>query len=248
MNRIQNLLHFCNISVKHSAAIPCKKIDYYDLTMVLSGSLTYFVNEKEYILKENDVILLPPGSLRQRIAGESADYASFNFEWAGESEIPLDIFLENAVTPDIRKILSLFAEEHLSLFYHSKEKATCVLHYIILELLDHERLPTGNPHIRRALKYIEENIEKNISLVLLARHLHLSKEYTATLFKAEIGKTVSEYVNEKKMQIAKRMLAETDYSLKEISERLGFDHYGYFSRLYKKYFKTAPSRQKKKWS
>ena len=242
MYRIKELFHFCHISVKSSAPIRRATIDYYDLTMVLEGSLTYFVNGETIVLNKNDVLLLPPNTLRERPSGETASYASFNFTLTEGASLPLDVCMRGAVTPDVKKLLSLFAEEHISLYYHSREKASCILGYILWELLDLKELPSNNPHIRQALKYIAENAESRpITLADLASHLHLTKEYTAYLFKSELGKTVSAYVNEKKMQAAKRMIASGDLGLKEIAERLGFENYGYFSRLFKRHFEVAPS-------
>ena len=242
MYRIKELLHFCNISVKSCTAIVQERIAFYDLTMVLEGSLTYRANGREIVLRQNDVLLLPPGTLRERAGGDGASYASFNFTLEEGESLWEDAYMKGAVTPDIKKLLSLFAEEHISLFYHSREKATCVLGYILWELLDFKELPSNNPHIRCALKYIAENAEQRaITLSELAAHLHLTKEYTAFLFKSELGKTVSAYVNEKKMQAARRMIASGDYPLKEIAERLGFENYGYFARLFKRHFEVSPS-------
>ncbi len=244
MNYVKELFHFCNISVKSSSGIAKAIIDFYDLTMVLAGSLTYDIDGERTVLGAGDAILLPPGTERARLSDEAADYASFNFSLADEKSLPLAQVMRGAVSADSRTLLSVFAEEHLSLFYHSTEKAVCILNYILLELLDFKALPSNNPHIRKALRYIGEHTEESITLENLAVHLHLSKEYTASLFKKELGKTVSEYVNEKKMGLAKRMIADGCYSLARIAERLGFEHYGYFSRLFKKHFGISPSRLK----
>ena len=248
MNRVSELMHFCNVSVKSSTRIAQSVIDYYDLTMVLSGELTYYIDGERVTLGENDAILLPPATRREREAGETAAYASFNFRLAEGETLPLARVLRGAVSADCRTLLSVFAEEHVSLIYDSREKAVCIINYILLELLDYALLPTGNTHIRKALRYIDEHTESAVTLDLLASHLHLSKEYTASLFKKELGKTVTEYVNEKKMGLAKRMIADGAYSLHEIAERLGFEHYGYFSRLFKRHFGVSPlgMRQKKK--
>jgi len=248
MNLVKELFHFCNISVKSSSPIARSVISFYDLTMILSGTLTYDINGERTVLCAGDAILLPPGTVRARESGETAAYASFNFKIADGESLPLASVMRGAVSEDTRTLLSVFAEEHVSLFYHSKEKAVCILNYILLELLDFKILPSNNLHIRKALRYIEEHAHESVTLETISAHLHLSKEYTASLFKKELGKTVSEYVNEKKMALAKRMIAEDTYSLHEIAEGLGFEHYGYFSRLFKRHFGVSPlgMRQKKK--
>ena len=99
-----------------------------------------------------------------------------------------------------------------------------------------------NPHIQRALSYIDEHIFEAVTLSSLAAHLHLSREYTASLFKKEVGIPVSAYVNEKKLLLARDLIRDDEYSLTDIAKMLGYANYGYFSRLYKKRFGASPSR------
>ena len=77
---------------------------------------------------------------------------------------------------------------------------------------------------------------------MLSDHVHLSEEYISYIFKKNTEKTVIEYINEHKMILAKQMIEEGTLSLKEISESLGFEHYGYFSRVFKNRFHIPPSR------
>ena len=70
--------------------------------------------------------------------------------------------------------------------------------------------------------------------------MNLSKEYISYIFKKETGKTVTEYTNERKLFIAKKMILETSYPLTYISERVGYENYSYFSRLFKNKFGVSP--------
>ena len=74
--------------------------------------------------------------------------------------------------------------------------------------------------------------------------MHLSRDYIAHIFKRELGKSVIDYVNERRMKIAKNMIGEGKYSLVEISDRLGYTSYSYFSRVFKRYFGVSPIRYK----
>lgn len=239
----KELLHYCNIQRKESREILPSRISYYDLTLVLSGSLIYVINGTEYELQENDIIFLPPGTLRQRKPlNVHVKYVSFNFLAEDSADFPFERYIPNAISRDIRSMMELFAQEHISPFYHSKEKAICILNYILYDLFDMQQLKSNNAHITRALQFIRENLTKPLTLSSVSEHLHLSKEYTASLFKKEVGKTVVEYIHEERMRIAKSMIAEGDWELREIAERLGYENYGYFVRLFKKHFHTTPSR------
>ena len=86
---------------------------------------------------------------------------------------------------------------------------------------------------------------ERITLSMISEHVHLSREYVAYIFKRETGKTVIEYINERKMLLAKDMIQNGNLTLGEVAERLGFENYGYFSRCFKKHFNTSPKSYQK---
>ena len=60
-----------------------------------------------------------------------------------------------------------------------------------------------------------------------------------------MGKTLTDYVNERKMLLAKELILNGEMSLTDISTYLGFDNYNYFSRLFKQYLGITPISLKK---
>ena len=115
-----------------------------------------------------------------------------------------------------------------------------LLNYIILEIKDILELESNNKHIIDLIKYIDEHISEPLTLSKISSHMKLSREYTSYIFKKETGKTVTEYINERKLFIAKKMILETNYPLTYISERVGYENYSYFSRLFKNKFGVSP--------
>jgi AraC-like DNA-binding protein len=238
---VKDIQHFCNVSVNKCTKIKSHVITYYDLTFVLKGELTYLANGKTYLLQKDDAILLPPGTLRERLEGtEKVEYGSFNFQVFSDDALPQEIFLKNVITRDIRSLLSLFSQRHLSPAYHSKEKLCNLLNYILFEIADSSAMGSNHSHVINIEKFIEENLSRQITLTMISNHLHLSKEYIAYIFKKEVGKTIVEYTNERKMLIAKNMIQTGELSLPSIAEHLGFESYSYFSRVFKKHFKVSP--------
>ncbi len=242
---VRDILHYCNISVKKCTRISSAVIDYYDLTFVLRGSMTYLINGKECVLRENDAILLPPGTLRARQTGtEEVKYVSFNFTVVAGETLPKKYFLQNVISQDIRTLVRVFSQEHISPLYHSREKAHSVLNYILLELLDMIAFESNNQHVIEIIKFIDEHISEQITLGMVSAHVHLSREYIAYIFKKELHKTVIDYVNERKMLIAKNMILAGEASLRDIATNLGYENYSYFSRIFKKSFDVSPARFK----
>ena len=243
---IKDIYHYCNVSVNKCKQINKHRISYYDLTFVFKGSMTYLADGQTYVLNENDAILLPPGTVRQRMAGEQkVQYVSFNFQILPNCELLISPFLKNIITQDIRKLINVFSQTHLSPKYHSKEKLCNLLNYILYELLDAVSLQSNHSEVIKIEKYIDENITKKITLEMLSNHVHLSKEYIAYIFKKNVGKTVIEYVNERKMMYAKYMIQEGTLSLQDVAKNLGYENYSYFSKVFKKQFNTSPVNFKK---
>ena len=240
---VKDIVFYCNTSSKSCSAMDDRILDFYDLTFVIKGELTYIINGESYILNENDAILLKPGMLRKRIAGnEPVKYVSFNFHVFDDTKLPQKMFMKNIITHDILKIISFCSHNHISHQYRSKEKLTNILNYILLEIQNILDIESSNLHVIKIVQFINTHITEPISLDTVSKHISLSKEYTSTLFKNETGKTVTEYINERKLLLAKEMLQEGKLTLNDISENVGFENYSYFSKLFKKYYGLSPKQ------
>ncbi len=243
---VSKLLHYCNISVPRSSEIYDRLAPYYDLTFVLSGRLVYIVNGEKIVLKKNDAIFIPPNTMNSRVPlEEGVSYVSFNF--FSEEDIPIrELFLENIISSDIRKIISAFPHRHIMPGSYSREKAMNILNFILLELVSCRELSTSNERVLECVRYIDEHVSEKLSLSCLAKKMNLSREHLSYIFKRETGKTLTDYVNSQKMQAARALIESGEMSLGDVSEQLGFENYNYFSRLFRKYFDISPVEIRKK--
>lgn len=99
--------------------------------------------------------------------------------------------------------------------------------------------------MKNALKFISENIYKDISLVQISRAISVSPSYLSMLFHKEVGENCNAYINKQKIEIAKQLLLE-DNLIYEIAERLGFENGSYFSKVFKKYAGVTPEQYRGK--
>ena len=243
---VKDLLHYCNVSLKKTSKIIKAKINYYDFTFMLKGEMTYIVDGKSYTIRENDAILIKPGSMRERILPtEHIKYVSFNFTVFDDSVIPKQTYLRDIISHDIRALVSVFSAAHISDVYATREKAINILNYILLEIRDIIDFDSNNKHIIEIIKYINEHIAEPITLSTISDVINLSKEYTSHIFKKETGKTVTEYINERKLIIAKEMILSTSYPLTYISDRMSYENYSYFTKVFKKQFGVTPRTLRK---
>ena len=240
---VKELLHYCNITPKKCSKINKGVIDYYDLTFVLKGELEYNVNGRKVIIRENDALLLSPGTERQRTAGEAeVHYVSFNFLAYDGILLPQEFFYQNVITNQIRSLVSVFSEQHISAFYHSHEKIANILNCVLFEIIDALSLGSSDKNVVEVLKYIDQNLAQRMTISDISKAVHLSCDYISHCFKRELGRSVMDYVNERRMLLARNMIKGGEGTLADIADSLGYESYSYFSRVFKRYFGVSPIR------
>lgn len=94
--------------------------------------------------------------------------------------------------------------------------------------------------IAECIDYIYEHLHTRITVQTLADHVNLSASYLSRLFKKEMAVSVSDYIQLKKMEVAKSMLQYSDYSISAISEILAFPSQSYFTEVFRKHTNTTP--------
>ncbi|GEO48569.1 helix-turn-helix domain-containing protein [Companilactobacillus kimchii] len=103
-------------------------------------------------------------------------------------------------------------------------------------------LSTSNESIISAIEFIDNNLDKRLTLDQVSGKVYLSDYYFSKLFKRETGLSFSVYLNARKIQKAMILLKESDDSINEISDALGFTRLSYFSQTFKKYTGYAPTK------
>lgn len=94
--------------------------------------------------------------------------------------------------------------------------------------------------INNLKNYINANIEFDFDISKTADFFHYNKQYLGRLFKSKTGLNIREYINKKRLENATKLLLTTDYSIIDISYRVGFNNVTYFNRLFKKTYGTTP--------
>ena len=99
---------------------------------------------------------------------------------------------------------------------------------------------------KEALDFIDENLVADISLPDLARRISVSPSHFCRQFKALTGRTLSSYINGKRIDRAAELLAEGSVNVSEAALGVGFNDLNYFSRLFRRYKKVTPSEYKRR--
>lgn len=98
--------------------------------------------------------------------------------------------------------------------------------------------------IKNAMSYIENNLNRNLTLDIIAQAVGINKYQLSREFKATTNKNVFEYINHLRCKTAMALLKK-GVTVTEAAESCGFQNLSYFSRTYKKYMGELPGKQKK---
>lgn len=98
----------------------------------------------------------------------------------------------------------------------------------------------SNNTIDIAKKYIHEHFRENIDRDMIASIACITPNYLSKRFRAETGLSLREYVNQLRINEAKRLLLSTNKSISEIAGEVGFDNISYFSTVFRKFCNISP--------
>jgi len=118
----------------------------------------------------------------------------------------------------------------------------------VAELLKENRLTDSRevPAVRIAKRYIREHYKEDISLPMLADLANVSAVYLSRLFKKNEGINFLDYLNQYRIEVAKKMLLDIHFNINEVAELSGFKNAKYFSKIFKKIVGITPSEYRRR--
>ncbi|MGI5893835.1 MAG: helix-turn-helix domain-containing protein [Candidatus Merdivicinus sp.] len=166
---------------------------------------------------------------------------------------------------DLGELYNLAEEKKLIPIFHPGIRTGCTQHFEeLLMWTDHTRVPsllerlkieelskmillelldTGNAPDSLSGKvqaYMTEHLAEALTLDQLATHFHMSKYHFAHCFRRETGYPPMEYLSRQRVAAACSLLLETDRTIRQISQDLGYTTPYYFSEQFKKMTGYAP--------
>ncbi len=97
-------------------------------------------------------------------------------------------------------------------------------------------------HISKCIQYIYDNLHTTLTLQVLSKKLQLHPSYLSTLFKKETGYSVHEFVQNTRLETAKNILLDSDYTCASIANTLCFSSQSHFVRLFREKYGITPAK------
>ena len=109
----------------------------------------------------------------------------------------------------------------------------------LYDLIAEEKFRNTNLLVRHAIRYIDSNYRKQITLSDMADALQVSPYYISKLLSSSLNKTFTELVSERRVEASKELL-KTNKRIKEIAYEVGFQGQNYFTKVFKNYTGVTP--------
>lgn len=143
-------------------------------------------------------------------------------------------YIDRLSTSYMKKIDKLTTIEKANIMKYEMLVAYC-------NLVKKDSTVNYSPIIKEAIHFINLNLNKNLTLKAISTNIAVSSQYLSTLFKQEVGQSLTEFIAKNRMEQAIYFLKESTLSISEIATQVGYSDLNYFSKVFKKHYGVTPS-------
>lgn len=260
-------------SHEHSFQHPFRSDSYWVVLVtgnVSHDALSIQLNSKEYVLRENDLLIVPPHTVRQPSDTEhSCDLAcvafrpDFLFE-TGISQRHIDSFEYLSCSPcthlhlsaeDASRLMTVirmlqeknysgednpFAAEVVRHFFNAFQFELAGLYY---KYTNQKKVAHDRKEelLWRFLTLLPEHVKTERSLQFYANRLYVTPKYLTQTVKKVSGKTAGKFIDDLVIVEAKNLLRDPSLTIAQVADRLDFSDQFFFSKFFKRYTGVTPS-------
>ncbi len=242
--------------------------EFDKLVLLIAGTVDYTVESNTYALQPWDVLLVKHHTIHRALIDVSKPYERIIIYLDRkyfERVMPGAGLMECFDAADKRGAYLLKPDENqrgeLRRAIEAYERAAkderfgaqTMQETMIIQILIHvsrmaavpgEESAPRDAKIQQALSYINENFRQPLTVEQLAEQVYLSRYHFMRLFKAQTGSTVHEYIRQKRLMCAARLIREGTPAVKAAADS-GFADYSTFHRAFRETFGISPGQLKK---
>jgi AraC-like DNA-binding protein len=222
----------------------------------MDGEGWFKLEEQEYKVRANQFFILPPNRPHTYGADKDNPWTIYWIHFTGShaaiysenSQVPMDIrpALNSRISERQHVFEEIFSTLERSTELESLRYASSLLHYYLASMR-YLRLyrpeATTSPSLIDAVKhYMQENIERHLTLEQIAQYTGYSPSHFSSLFRKATGESPLAYLNRLKIEHACLLLKTTDMRINQICHKVGISDNYYFSRLFKQHTGISPKQ------
>jgi AraC-like DNA-binding protein/quercetin dioxygenase-like cupin family protein len=226
---------------------------FTELFYVVKGKGNFLFRDETYSINQGDLIIVPPylEHTEQSIPGNPLEYYvlaidGISFQ-AENEETSTQVFCNFSSSSFIIDLFEQMLYEVRSNEYGSNTICQNLLEILIIRITRIQHLrPVPATSVRmtkecaQIKEYLDTNYAEHITLDSLTQLTHMNKYYMAHSFAKYTGLSPIQYLNERRLETACRLLKETDYSVSDISSQTGFSSQSYFTQIFRKKYGITP--------
>ena len=239
---------------------PGERHPYFELTYVDRGTLNTTVDGVPHSLNQFDMMLYYPRQFHTQSTDKDRTCSYLTVTFSMNCEDSLKGLLKNKVikvSEKVYKHLSVFIQAIRSDMYLSNELAILELEKVLInafQVVHQEQYPQTREeseyigqdvYFQRILDYITQNLYSPLSVDEICKEFSLSRSTLQAMFKENMRQSPKQYISKLKLEESKRLIHKHQYTISEISDRLGFTSIHYFSRKFKMEYGLSPSEYAK---
>ena len=244
--------------------------NHYLFHFVISGKGTLYANNSSgttdvYKINANEGFMLFPGQVSTYIADNDEPWEYIWLEFDGfQAKAAINAIGLSQDKPIYHPLSIKLCELALDeMIYIIEQKEAAPLHlighlYLFLDYLTRSAVTSQSQNKRKnnsshyyiseAIKFIELNYQKDITVEDIAENCGLNRNYFGKKFKEEFGKTPQEFLMRFRMTKATELLEHSQLSIGEISCAVGYNDQLHFSRAFKNTYGISPRQWRDKYS
>lgn len=219
-------------------------LDQFELIYVMKGSVHLRLSNRFVTLNKNSLIMLPPYKTVEGFQESTQPTAFYYVNFVTDSPQDFSILPGKEQVDTSSRIAELFGQLH-----KLKSEAASpeyVMDAVVLLLL-HE-IAAGRENLSHSAEiaaqfrsYVEQNLSKPLTAEMAAQALTYHKDYLGKIVKKHFGVSLKDYINRQKLDLAKKLLTASNYSVREISQMTGFAEPNLFTKFFKYHTKQSPA-------
>ena len=122
-----------------------------------------------------------------------------------------------------------------------------ILHYVEQECIAESSAAARprNETVEQICAYLSANYQQKFSLTEVAARFYISPYYLSRLFRRVTGQSIVDYINNRRIEAAQKLLENTELSISAVAEQTGFASAAHFRRVFREVMGTGPLQYRK---